>query len=257
MHFLAIRSKPDARLERNKSIANDGLAGGWVEILKPGNGSAPPRSSPHRVLVWFSFGIIVFAFVLTWAAPVITLTHVQNESTMPTVVGPGDKVRVVLPDKVRAVQDLWSGKITSFEVLNRDELGSGEVEVSTGTAWRGQYDRLLNAGFETNLWVELAIPDDPAYANKTIRARVKMDVQYPTRMDDKQFTTASKSIDREFEVRLSDRAVGKAQRVAFKLGTLLAPVLWVSAGLSLYIFSRLRNRLQRPSRVELISIEPV
>jgi len=178
------------------------VAEGSVVIEQEGAGKmeetiAPrtPRVVPLLVTVaWLAAFLIPVPLVLR----LINDWHV-NPQVKPAIAGPGDTVRVELPDEIRSADGRWRATPTVV-IENAGELGvepNAIQATSKDDAWGVQFrTRSKPSEYTSKLWADLQLPDDPKLAGQTLQLRIQMEVAYPTlsgpnTFDHKQTTVTS------------------------------------------------------------------
>lgn len=92
------------------------------------------------------------------------------------------------------------------------------------------------------LGITLQFPDDSRLANRTIRLRIEMAVEYPRRIRLEEFTNASTTIDETIELRTADSHAGRAILRGWQTGLVISLGLALLSG-AIFMFGGLNGWL--------------
>jgi hypothetical protein len=129
--------------------------------------------------------------VLLWQA---SLHLPTNPAHSPTILAPGDTVRVQLPCNLQGIKGLWRAQGTA-KVLNAKPLDvpdPGPLRTESNDDWWGGFlgvsgirVRPDEHSVPLRLWADVTLPDNDKFANKSVEMKIHLKVEYPKLMSTK------------------------------------------------------------------------
>ena len=183
-HIAADLKNPNRDTMSNRELAGSRVTGGAIRcqggtLTTPAEEITwPPRSLGHKVAL-----LLLVGAVAVTAIPEIARSMrgwPLNEACYLPVVGPGDRTKVYMPEKVSSIKGYWNG---NPQVLLR-------VDGTGGARGRSVRRRTQTTGAERSAsspaknnssrpWVKLEIPDDASLAGKAVQCDITLEVRYP------------------------------------------------------------------------------
>lgn len=215
--------------------ADDDLAGGEP---KPVAGAAFPLLGLAALGVVLTTVPFVLKTVSRW--PTVA-------DTKPEVAGPGDKLTVYFPKSFESVKGYWSG---SPRVTVTNDGGAGPLSIPA-TAKADSWGNTISGKSVSNsrpaAWAELALPNDPKLAGKTIEVRVDMTVQYPHGTG-RSFDNQTTQLSQTAKFTLAGSGAGGTY-YASMWAAVLGAILVAVAGFSLMVAANGLRKYAAPAEV--------
>jgi hypothetical protein len=166
------------------AVATAVAAGGVVveqeSLATPGDVGETPTPRINYLLLGAAW--VSSLLILTPLAVRLSNGWPVNSGVKPTIVGPGDTLRVELPDSVQSVDGRWRGKATAV-IANARELGvepSGVQATSSTDVWGLQFNTATSKPMQSGkLWVDLHLPNDQRLTHQPLQLEIVLSVTYP------------------------------------------------------------------------------
>jgi hypothetical protein len=175
----------------------------------------------------------------------------RNPNCYPMVVGPGDKTRLYLPNKIESVKGLWNGRSTAT-VVNAEELGLTNPQLdcsSNDKTWGVFIGGKGSWGTSTSqLWSDVKAPSDENIAGKTLQVRIKMDVKFPAKHGLLRFEDEERPYEDVFELQIATPLAGRTYRNLWWGGGLGGGILVLVGSALLLIRARKTKKAALPSK---------
>jgi hypothetical protein len=227
-HFLVDLRNPNRDLESNRNLAQAHVQKGdlWVGTPGPGGEGENPGGG------WTGAHTIAYALlgvaVLTLAIPGLLRTAngwPLNEKTYPEVMGPGDEVKVYVPNKITSVKGYWQGHAQAV-IVNGPELGVANLPPLKATSNDSKWDQKISISSKESkessptLWAKVQLPSNPELAGKKVQVLVKLQVLYPKLTGPERFDETMAEFTHNATLQLGSPMAGSTYRSAWWWGTL-------------------------------------
>jgi hypothetical protein len=220
MHAAALYWDPNRKPGLNLPRVPQG-----VVVLQPGD-PARTQSTAELPLTRLTCTVMFIAALLT---PGVLLSqsclHLPtNPAHSPTIVAPGDTLRVRLPSKIESVKGLWraEGTATLVDARSLELADPGPLPLNTNDdCWSGFLGLPSTIHVRPNeysvpliLWADITLPNDDKFTDKTIEVKIHLKVEYPKYVKpDKPaadgnecYLNNSQQVDAKVEVHLASHA---------------------------------------------------
>jgi hypothetical protein len=224
LHLLADLWNHNLRRKAHLRWARQQVRFGLVEVLPlPVPGAVPRPARSPCVTAYFLLGLSVplvaspelIAYLNGWP---------RNDDCRPCVAGPGDDVRIYLPDRIAAVKGLWHGAAVNAHVTNADELGVPDLKVRavSRTQWWGETLEIDPKQPDTQIapWAEVRVPSLPELVGKDLQLHLSLSVTYPKLERGNKYQDTEMSCWHNTTLRLADVRAGKIYELSWWWGTL-------------------------------------
>ncbi|HEX5273567.1 MAG TPA: hypothetical protein VFW33_23890 [Gemmataceae bacterium] len=259
LHVWIALINPNRGRRARRERAQADVAAGAIEVLR--RGSAQDSRDPGRASAghWLAFLALALA-PLPFLAPVYvdaTRDLPDNPGLAPYVIGPGDVVRVPIPDSgLHGVGGRWRASATA-QLLNAEEVG-GPAALGASSRDEDWGNRILvhkDAGQKANedlnvpirdLYADVSVPDVAALGGKSLRVKVTMNVSYPVDRGHQfslehywheAFANQSSTVSKEVVLHLASGNDHRDYRAAWEYGAALGGLFYFAGGLGLLLLT--------------------
>lgn len=242
---------PNFRAPSNRKRATHMIQDGNVQT-DAGSGKEPHEwKTPSAVQTGKPFWLLAFltlgSLVALPACDVLRLVAgwPADSRWHPEVVSPGDRAWVFLPRQVHPVKGLWNGQADAT-LETQDALGVFNP-ISARTQQNRWGDQIkLDRGESTRptkLWVEIQVPNDPAFAGKKVRIHMSLIATFPALAPNgNEFLVQQDAVQHSEDLHIAPAGAGAIFSNAWNIGLFLPSLpLFLFQCLCVWQSFRLRN----------------
>jgi hypothetical protein len=193
---------------------------------------------------------VALAFVGVAVIPMPEIARVvrawpANARAAPPVAGPGERVRLYFPEHIRSLNRMWRGDGT-VEIANSAQLGTSLylVASSKSDSWAStiyespDFEKMSRK--DSQVWLEVVLPERPELAGRTIELVMSLDVTYPVEAGhshdrrERFFKSEHRAFKCTVHLQVAPRGAASAYESMFVLGTLGGTCLLFAASIWIY-----------------------
>jgi hypothetical protein len=235
-HLVIALLNPNWSRSRNLRNAQKELSSGRMQLVRQGEShDHDPRTRMFGLGHVFYLLLAAGAVAATLVPSVIALQkgwH-RNKDLNPTIITPGDVVRVTFPETPEAALGQWAGWPT-ITIENETELG-GTFKIKAHSQ-RDAWDTITGMGIKNepvNLWAEIELPADAALNGRTLTLNIYMPVLFCRSGVGGRFTNEIVKVYKTVELHLSPIGARAEERQYRLLGAWGSAILIFVSGLGL------------------------
>ncbi len=284
LHFLVAIENLNKNSEKNIDKAATFVDDGSMQQVTPGdtaNIAPPPALLGGGQFVGLA---LVFLAVLVALAPAgfqMMNGFAFNSDTKPSVISPGDEVKLYFPTKIDCVKSNWRSVSVVNAIKNMPKLPAGNIppsmdflpyhpptahianaadlgvtaqptKTSSSEDTWGQQFSVKSSQKHTHpwIWAKVTIPDDEKLEGKTIQLDVEMDLLYP-KVEGNMFNPHIESVKQTFPITLAKKGESSTYTSIWWGGLVGGTILGFIGGMILRGANKALKRSVPPPVVEV------
>lgn len=229
-HFWTALRNPNQNLSANRDRANKAIAQGKLILDSPGGGSQPSRGSGSKQLPAVALAALAIGVLSSPLAEVVRVAGgwPLNQAVSPPVAGPGDTIRVYLPQTISSVGGYWKANARAGAVGAEDRSFPAS---SRQADWGDEITTSSKQRTSTSsLWADVTVPDEPSLAGQTQQLQVDLGVTYPRMSGFNTFREVRESYSRTLDLKLAPPGSGRVYYRLWLGGMVACGILLLAAG---------------------------
>ena len=242
-NVAAAAANPNANLEANFQKAVTYVGERELYCDRPGSAARPrriPGSESFTTSAIIALVLIAVGALLIGAGEGARLINhwTVNPDCTPPIAGPGDTVRLMLPESIDSINGMWKGSVkvvcTNAKDLSVDAPFVGETQAST---W-GESIYTKGGMRKTPIWVDVTIPDSPELRNERVDLAIDVDLVSPCVVSGTQFLDYKGGAHHETSVTLSSPGAAATYTAVWWVGVIIGGLMTAIGALMLWFMAR-------------------
>jgi hypothetical protein len=243
LHLIVDLPDPNRNVDGNKMLAEQRVSAGAVRHtagqFTPGSTelSRIPRTMGHRLVLL----LLLLAVALAAEPEAIRLARgwPLNTECYPPVVGPGDRARIYMTEKIDSVKGYWRGRP---RVVVHEQGAGRKLQATAETNQKDWGSSISVKSSEkhnkSTPWVNVSMPDEASLAGKPVTCDIDLNISYPEMQGSSSFHELRSRMQRSVNLQLAPRGAGASYDEWWWTGTVLAMGIALVCGACLWRAAR-------------------